>query len=348
MKNPPPLVVRRLLLAPLVVLICVLLAVLSPLLLITTLVVDSLWRGGLGLTRLAAFCVVYVAAEAAMIVALFVLWIASGFGLARLEVAHYRLVGAWLHVVSAAATSLLGLRIEILDAAVPRPGPLLVFGRHAGSGNSLMMIRTLMLQFHRRPRVVMLAFLQWDPVIDVIAHRLPSLFIEHDPERSDHFVEAIGALARGMGDTDALVLYPEGHDFTERLRVRVIASLRRRGHHKAADRAESWEYVLPPRHKGPLAAIQAAPDADVVLVAHTALEELGSFRELHNRLPLERPIRARYWRVPAAEVPHERDALIAWLYGWWQTIDEWIEQHAPPRAPDPDSSVPALSRGQSL
>jgi hypothetical protein len=283
-----------------------------------------------------------------MILALLVLWIASGFGLARLEVPHYRLVGAWLHVVSAAATSLLGLRIEIVDAAAPRPGPLLVFGRHAGSGNSLMMIRTLMLQFHRRPRVVMLAFLQWDPVIDVVAHRLPSLFIEHDPEKSDHFVEEIGALARGMGDTDALVLYPEGHDFTERLRIRVIASLRRRGHHRAADRAESWEYVLPPRHRGPLAAIQAAPDADVVLVAHTALEELGSFRQLHNRLPLARPIQARYWRVPAAEVPHDRDALIAWLYGWWQTIDDWIEQHAPPRATDPDASVPALSRGQSL
>ena len=132
-----------------------------------------------------------------------------------------------------------------------------------------------------------------------------------------------------MGDADALVLYPEGHDFTERLRVRMIASLRRRGYHRAADRAESWEYVLPPRHKGPLAAIQAAPDADVVLVAHTALEELGSFRQLHNRLPLARPIRARYWRVSAAEVPHEQEALIAWLYGWWETIDEWIEEHAP-------------------
>jgi len=32
--------------------------------------------------------------------------------------------------------------------------------------------------------------------------------------------------------------------------------------------------------------------------------------------------------VPAAEVPHERDALIAWLYGWWETIDEWIDEHA--------------------
>ena len=348
MKDPPPLVVRRLLLDPIVLVLCVVLVLLSPLLLLTTLVADVVWRGGLGLTRLAAFCVVYLAAEAAMIVALFVLWIASGFGLARLEGTHYALVRCWLRAISAAAISLLGLRIEILDPPLPRPGPLLVFGRHAGSGNSLMMIRTLMLPFRRKPRVVMLAFLQWDPVIDVVGHRLPSLFIEHDPEKSHHFVEAIGELAEGMGDGDALVLYPEGHDFTERLRLRVIASLRRRGHHRAADRAESWEFVLPPRHKGPLAAIQAAPDADVVLVAHTALEELGSFRQLHNRLPLERPIRARYWRVPAAEVPHDKDALIAWLYNWWQTIDDWIDEHAPPPEDQTDTFTPAASRGQSL
>jgi hypothetical protein len=342
-KHPPPTIVRRLVVAPLVLVVCLLLAILSPLLLLATLIVDVLWRGGLGLTRLAAFGVVYVVSEAAMIVALFVLWVASGLGAARLQDAHYALVRGWLRVISAAAISLLGLRIEILDPPAPRPGPLLVFGRHAGSGNSLMMIRTLMLRFRRRPRVVMLAFLQWDPVIDVVAHRVPSLFIEHDAERSDHVVEAIGSVARGMGDADALVLYPEGHDFTERLRLRVIASLRRRGHHRAAERAESWEFVLPPRHKGPLAAIQAAPEADVVLVAHTALEELGSFRQLHTRLPLTRSIKARYWRVPAAEVPHERDALIAWLYGWWQTIDDWIDEHAPP-----DTSGPAMSEGQSL
>jgi hypothetical protein len=329
MKTVPPLLVRRVLLAPFVLLLCLVLVALSPLLLAVTLVVDVLWRGGLGLTRLAAFAALYLLGEAAMIVALFVLWIASGFGLSRLVSAHYALLRGWLRAISAAAISLLGLEIEIVDPPQPRPGPLLVFGRHAGAGNSLMMIRTLMVRFRRHPRVVMLAFIQWDPVIDVVAHRLPSLFIEHDPAKSDHFVEKIGELARGMGDHDAFVLYPEGHDFTERWRVRIIASLKRRGLRAAAARAESWEYVLPPRHKGPLAAILAAPDADVVLVAHTALEEVGSLRQLHNRLPLRRPIKARYWRVPAAEVPHEKDALIAWLYGWWETIDAWIADHAP-------------------
>jgi hypothetical protein len=334
-RDPPPLIVRRLLVAPLVVLVCLVLVVLSPLLLMAALVVDAVRRRGLGTTRLTAFGLVFVASETAMMLALLALWVASGFGLLlrtrAIESAHYATLRGWLRCLSAAAVGLLGLRIEVVDPPEPRPGPLLVFGRHAGAGNSLMMIRTLMLRYRRRPRIVMLAFLQWDPVIDVVCHRLPSLFIDHDSERSDHFVEKIGTLAAGMGEMDALVLYPEGHDFTERLRERAIAHLRRLGHHRAADRAETMEYVLPPRHKGPLAAILAAPTADVVLVAHTALEELGTFRELPGRVPLGRPIRARYWRVPAAEVPRESEPLITWLYEWWQQIDDWVDEQAPRR-----------------
>ncbi|HST24450.1 MAG TPA: hypothetical protein VLJ76_00515 [Gaiellaceae bacterium] len=336
MSRVPPLIVRRLVIAPLVVLACLALVAISPVLLAVALVTDLLWRGGLGLTRLLAFGVLFVASEAAMIVALLLLWVASGFGAwmrsDAIQSAHYATLRGWLRYLSAAATALLGLRIEVVDPPEPRPGPLLVFGRHAGSGNSLMMIRMLMLRYGRRPRVVMLGFLQWDPVVDVVCHRLPSLFIDHDPERSDEFVRRIGELAAGMGDADAFLLYPEGHDFTERLQQRAIAHLRRKGHERAAAWAESLEYVLPPRHKGPQAAILAAPDADVVLVAHTALEELGSLRELHKRLPLERPIKAKYWRVPAAEVPHDRDRLISWLYDWWQRIDDWIDEHAPVEA----------------
>lgn len=334
MIRPPPLIVRRLVLAPLVVLVCLGLAAAAPLLLAGALVADAVRRrAGLGSTRLIAFGLVYLATEAVMIVALFGLWLASGFGLLvrtqAIRSAHYAVMRGWLRCVSAAAIWLLGLRIEVVDPPPPRPGPLLVFGRHAGVGNSLMLVRTLMLRFGRRPRLVMLGFLQWDPVIDIVAHRLPSLFIEHDPERSEGFVRAIAELAAGMGDHDAFVLYPEGHDFSEPLRLRAIAHLHRKGHHEAAEHAETMDRVLPPRHKGPLAAVLAAPEADVVFVTHTALEELGSLKHLHHRLPLSRPIKGRYWRVPAAEVPHERDALIAWLFAWWKTIDAWIDEHAP-------------------
>ena len=330
-----PRLVRRLVVAPLVVLVSILFVALGPLLLLAAFVVEVVQRTHRGLTRLTAFAIVFAAAEAAMILTLFGLWIVSGFGLLRLESAHYGALRGWLRVLSFGAKSLLGLKIVVLDAPEPRGGPLLVFGRHAGIGNSVMLIRQLMVRNNRRPRVVMLGFLQWDPIVDIVCHRLPSLFIDHDPEHSDDCVRRIGDLARGMGDRDALVIYPEGNDFTERLRLRAIAYLRRKGHHRAAERAEAMEYVLPPRHRGPLAAIQAAPEADVVLVAHTALEELGSFAELYRRLPLERPVKARYWRIPAAEVPHEEEPLIEWLYEWWRVIDDWIDEHAPESAKVP-------------
>ena len=99
-----------------------------------------------------------------MILALLLLWIASGFGLAvrtgAIQSAHYAMLRGWLRCLSGAAAALLGLEIEVVDPPEPRPGPLLVFGRHAGAGNSLMMIRMLMLRYRRRPRVVILAFLQ--------------------------------------------------------------------------------------------------------------------------------------------------------------------------------------------
>src|SRR5262249_43706868 len=212
--------------------------------------------GGL---RFAAFSVAYAAAEAAMVVWLFLLWIGSGVGLFMqrpwMQDAHYAAMRWWLACISLAAIRLLGLRIRIVDAPEPRPGPILVFGRHAGLGNSQMMVRTLMLKYGRRPRVVMLSFLQWDPVVDLVANRVPSLFIDHEPENADRFVDLIGRLAAGMGDRDALVLYPEGHDFKVRLRLRAIAHLRKVGHHESAEKAEAMERVLPPRHRGPLAAI---------------------------------------------------------------------------------------------
>lgn len=333
----PPKLFRRLVVAPLIVLLSLLVVAVSPLALFAALIVDSVRRPGHGLTRMAAFVAVLAAAEAAMVLTLFVLWVASGFGLAQLRSAHYAALRGWLRALSWGSIHLLGLRIVVVDAPEPaeEARPLLVFGRHAGIGNSVMMIRTLMIRFHRRPRVVMLDFLQWEPIVDVVCHRLPSLFIDHDPAHADDFVRRIGELARGMDERDAFVLYPEGHDFTERLRVRAIAYLRRKGHDRWADRAEELEYVLPPRHRGPLAAVQAAPEADVVLVAHTALEELGSFSELVGRLPLRRPVKARYWRIPAAEVPREQEPLTEWLYDWWRVIDDWIDEHAPESAKVP-------------
>jgi 1-acyl-sn-glycerol-3-phosphate acyltransferase len=175
----------------------------------------------------------------------------------------------------------------------------------------------------------MLAKLQWDPLFDTMGNRLPNRFIKHSKDSSP-YVAAIGQLAEDLRDQDAFVLFPEGRDFTHRLRLRAISFLRDKGFHKHADKAESMQHVLPPRHRGPMAAIESAPEADVVFVAHSVLEEIGTFKDLWRRIPLKAPIDARYWRIPPSEVPHGEDATIEWLYGWWEQIDGWIAEHKSP------------------
>jgi hypothetical protein len=324
----PPRIVRRLVLAPLAFLLCLALVALSPLLLLAAAVTDVFLPGNWRTVRLVAFLACYLALEVAGLAGMFVLWVASGFGAAlrseRMIAAHYSFMRWWLRTIDRAARRFFRLRVHIEDRPEPRPGPILVFCRHAGPGNSMLLIGTLLVGYRRRPRIVMLAKLQWEPLYDVMLNRLPNKFIKHDPARRDVYTRAIGDLASGLGDADAFVLFPEGKDFTPRVRLRAIEYLKGKGHRRAAERAEKMRHVLPPRHGGVMAAMRSATDADFVLVAHSVLEEVGTFKELWSRIPLSRPIVARYWRIPPGEVPQGEEELIEWLYGWWERIDQWI------------------------
>ena len=335
----PPRIVRRLVIAPLVLVLCVALVAVSPLVLLVALLVDIAARGRFPNTRLVAFGTLFLFVEAFGLVAAFLLWVAAGFGVSmrsdRIQSMHYALLRSMLEWVYGAARSLLGFEIDIIDRPPRRLGPVLVFGRHAGPGNSLMVVGTLMRGFDRRPRIVMLDLLQLDPLFDTIGNRLPNRFISRDPTKRAQVVRGIESLARGMGDHDALVLFPEGRDFTPRQRRRAIARLRRKGHHEEAEKAERMKRVLPPRHSGVRAAVTGAPEADVVFVAHTVLEDLKSYRGLWSAIPLRRPIEGKYWRLGPHEVPDDEDELIDWLYDWFRRIDEWVAERrgaAPARA----------------
>jgi hypothetical protein len=327
--NLPPRVVRRLVLVPVGFAVCLLLVAASPLLLLVAALVDLFADRRMPTLRLVAFGIVYAAHDAAALVGLLVLWVLSGAGLRlgspRFQGAHYALMRFWIAGVNRAARRLFRLRIRIEDRPEPRSGPVLVFSRHAGPGNSLMLVGVLMLGYRRNPRIVMLEKLQFEPFFDVIGNRLPNRFIRHDPASRERSIEEIAGLAAGTGERDAFVLFPEGKDFTPSLRERAIASLRRRGHEDEARKAELMERVLPPRSAGVLAAVTAAPEADVCFVAHTVLEDVGSFAQLRRRGPLDHPVLSRYWRIPAAEVPRDEAVLIPWLFDWWARIDDWID-----------------------
>ncbi len=137
----------------------------------------------------------------------------------------------------------------------------------------------------------------------------------------------MGELARGLGHEDALLIFPEGGNFTARRRRRAIDSLRGRGFHARAGQAEAMRNVLPPRPGGVVAALAAAPHADVVFVAHTGLEHLSTPRDLWRGLPMDGSVVMRWDFVAATDVPRGRDAQTAWLFARWGQMDEWIERH---------------------
>jgi 1-acyl-sn-glycerol-3-phosphate acyltransferase len=326
---------RRLVIAPLVVVLTVLLWVTLPLWVIGAAALSPVVPGRLRPLRIMWVAIVYLTCEAVLLVILFGLWIASGFGwkirTPYFEGIHYDLVQGTMWVFFREARRVLRLSIET-EGPTPaaHPGrPLLVCCRHAGPGDSFVLIHTLMAWYHREPRVVLKDTLAWDPAIDVLLRRIPARFITPNPRAGANLEDQIAALATGLDENDAFVIFPEGGNFTPRRRQRAIDRLRKLGMERMAQRAEKMIHVLAPRPGGFLAALDAAPDADVVLVAHTGLDHLVTVADIWRELPMDKRIIMRWWQVPRAEIPAGRDERIDWLFAWWERIDAWIAENRP-------------------
>jgi 1-acyl-sn-glycerol-3-phosphate acyltransferase len=297
--------------------------------------------------RLLWIVAVYLAVDAAALLALFGLWLASGFGWKdgspTFQRAYYALTGWFLRVLFRQSSWALRVSVAVQgpDPDVAAPGrPELVVSRHAGPGDSFILIHALVNWYAREPRIVLKDTLQWDPAIDVLLNRLPSRFIAASGGRRrsrrarggdrDRTVEdEIAELATGLDENDAFVIFPEGGNFTPFRRIRAIERLHALGLHAMARRAEAMENVLAPRPGGLLAALDAAPDAGVVFVAHTGLERMLSVADVWRELPMDKRITMRWWVVPPGEVPAGRQERIDWLYDWWARIDQWIGVNTP-------------------
>jgi 1-acyl-sn-glycerol-3-phosphate acyltransferase len=326
---------RRLVIAPLVVALTVVLWVTLPLWLIGAAALSPLLPGRLRPLRIMWVAILYLTCEAILLVILFGLWVASGFGWKMrtpyFEGIHYDLVQGTMWVFFREARRVLRLTIAT-EGPTPaaHPGrPLLVCCRHAGPGDSFVLIHTLMAWYQREPRVVLKDTLAWDPAIDVILRRIPARFITPNPGAGDQLEDQIAQLATGLDENDAFVIFPEGGNFTPQRRQRAIDRLRKLGMERMARRAEQMIHVLAPRPGGFLAALDAAPEADVVLVAHTGLDHLVTVADIWRELPMDKQIVMRWWQVPRAEIPAGREERIDWLFAWWEQIDAWIAENRP-------------------
>ena len=340
----PPRILRRLVLAPMLPVVTVGLIFTLPLLLIVAAALSPWLPGRWRALRLLWFGLMWLTLESVALLACLGLWVASGFG-GRLrsetyQDRHYTLMRWFLGTLFGVATQAFRLRVEIvepeLDAAEQAARltrPVIVLSRHAGPGDSFLLIHHLLERYRRRPRIVMKAMLQLDPGLDVVINRLPNAFVH--PGRGNGVIREIERLASGLGPMGALVIFPEGGNYTPRRRLRAIELLERRQLLEEAAQARAMQHLLPPRPGGALTAIAAAPDADVIFVAHTGLEHVVTIGDIWRALPMQQALKARWWRVPAAEVPRGLDEReqIRWLYDWWARIDAWVAENRPVALP---------------
>ncbi|MDR5692324.1 1-acyl-sn-glycerol-3-phosphate acyltransferase [Agromyces indicus] len=312
---------------------------LLPLWLVVAVAVSLLLETRLRTPRLLWMGNLYLLWDAAALIGLFALWVASGFGLRihspTFRRAHYRFVARMLEFLFWNGRWV--LRLDI-DVRVPAgfhddDGPRVIASRHAGPGDSFILVHAVFDWFERSPRIVLKDTMQWDPAIDVVLNRLPNRFLAPEPAPDAHrpvdhlLLDRIRDLATDMGPRDALVIFPEGGNFTERRRTRAIERLRAAGLHAAADRAARLQNVMAPRPGGFFAALDAAPDADVYFVAHTGLERIRTITDVWRELPTDKTIVMRFWRVPRNEIPTAREERFDWLLQEWEDIDDWIGQH---------------------
>lgn len=345
----PPRWFRRLVLAPLIPVLTVLLLALLPVTALVAVVASLYLPGRWRALRVLGFLVIYLVTDTVMLSWLLLLWIASGFGTRlrepRWQARHYAAMRVYLAVLVAAGRQIfrIGFDVDTDDlafSAEEREQPVLVLSRHAGPGDSFLLVHSV-LQLDQHPRVVLKDTLRWSPVIDIGLSRVPTFFVGRGGP-SGTGTRAIRALAEGLGPDGALVLFPEGKNWTPSRRLRSIDKLEDEGLHAEAEAARELRHVLTPRVGGAMAALEGAPTANVVFVAHTGLEHFVTLGDVWRGIPVGSDVSVKGWRVPREEVPAAREAQEAWLQWWWRRIDAWLIDHFGEDAV-PDAVVEAVA-----
>ncbi len=331
----PPWLVRRLVVAPLVLLLEVVFVVCSPLLGLVAAAASP--KAGSRPLRVLGIAVDFAARHVACTLACLGLWFAGGFGRsagsARMQRAYYAVLRWFVGGVYGAIARLARVEVHVEESEGTEKAlsagrrPVVVLSRHAGEGDSLLVLHQLLCRHGRRPRLVLHEALRIDPLIDALGRRLPNRFV--DPRGGDTEIE-IAAMTRDIGDDGAVLIFPEGGNFSQARRQRGIERLERGGHDEQAAHAREMHHVCAPRPGGALAALEAARHADVVFVAHVGVPTGAG--ETWRLLPTPQTVELRLWFVSADDIPLGRDEQIAWLFQWWRTVDRWVGERQAQRA----------------
>jgi len=310
----------------------VLAVTLSPLAFVLTMVSDARRgrRNRWAHSRCVAFFLLYLTCEVLGIVAAFATWLWSGTwaGLSRRRLVSMdaALQRAWSSALFFGAVRIFSMKIETEGTQHAARGPYLLFVRHASTADTVLAAALIANPFKILLRYVLKRELLWDPCLDIVGQRLPNAFVDRSGTPESRDLDAVRSLAHGLGPGDGVLIFPEGTRFSQAKLDRARERLRARDP-EWYRHSLNFRHVLPPRIGGSLALLDAAPGVDAVFFAQSGFEGAASFAHFWNGSMVGETIRGRVWRVPAGEIPRDRDDRIRWLLEQWIAVDAWVHEH---------------------
>ncbi len=225
--------------------------------------------------------------------------------------------------------TIFGLRFEVEGDELVEPGPILVLIRHAS-----IIDNTLPAAFVSGPhgmflRYVLKVELKALPTLDMGARWVPTALVHRASQAPAAEIARVRTLATHLhGADEGALIYPEGTRHTPAKLARAQEKIRK-GDPQTADLADRLHHLLPPRLGGVLALLDESTEADVVVFGHVGLDGFEKVSDIWSGKLNKTTVRIRFWRHPRASVPDGERERIAWLYGIWQELDDWIgEQRA--------------------
>ena len=280
--------------------------------------------------RCVGFFTTYLVGEAIFLTIAGLQWLFAFGNRARLVRWTHTLSNAWGTVLHRSGGLFFGLAVDVSGMdAVEQGGPILVFFRHASTGDTPLAPVYIGRRAGLRLRYIAKRELRADPIFDVIGGRLDTCFVARASKNPAREIDAVCALLENLGPRDAIVLYPEGTRFSPEKRERIMERLGDQLDPVRLQRARRLRHLLPPRLGGPIALLERNPGADVVFCTHVGYEGAATFADLIHGRAIGRRIQVEFRRVPFADIPTEREAIVDWLFAQWAELDAWIDERLP-------------------
>jgi 1-acyl-sn-glycerol-3-phosphate acyltransferase len=280
--------------------------------------------------RCVGFFTTYLVGEALFLGIAGLQWLFAFGNRARLVRWTHTLSNAWGAVLHGSGGLFFGLAADVTGMeTLEQGGPILVFFRHASIGDTPLAPVYIGAGAGLKLRYIAKRELQSDPIFDVIGGRLDTCFVARASKNPAREIDAVCALLDNLGPRDAIVLYPEGTRFSPEKQARILERLGDQLDPVRLQRARRLRHLLPPRLGGPIGLLERNPGADVVFCTHVGYEGAATFADLIHGRAIGRRIQVEFRRVPFAEIPTEREAIVDWLFAQWAELDSWIDERLP-------------------